>query len=189
MRMRSTARIGCGPTCFRVPSGSAPSTAGGSRRALPARTPCFSPLSTSRSTGRPASGRICGSSRRTASIEVGHLAFSPLLQRTPAATEAMYLMMRQAFELGYRRYEWKCDALNAAVAARGASGSDSPSRASSARLLVYKGRNRDTAWYSIIDSEWPATRCRVPALAGSREFRRAGSPAVVDRRRSAGDEA
>jgi RimJ/RimL family protein N-acetyltransferase len=89
------------------------------------------------------------------SIEVGHLAFSPLLQRTPAATEAMYLMMRRAFALGYRRYEWKCDALNA------------PSRAAAQRLglsyegvfrqaTVYKGRNRDTAWYAAIDSEWPA---------------------------------
>jgi len=88
-------------------------------------------------------------------IEVGHLAFSPLLQRTRAATEAMYLMMKHAFELGYRRYEWKCDALNAA------------SRRAAERLgfrfegvfrqaAVYKGRNRDTAWYSIIDSEWPA---------------------------------
>jgi RimJ/RimL family protein N-acetyltransferase len=88
-------------------------------------------------------------------IEVGHINLSPLLQRTPAATEAMYLMMKQAFELGYRRYEWKCDALNAA------------SRAAAERLgftfegifrqaLVYKGRNRDTAWYSIIDREWPA---------------------------------
>jgi RimJ/RimL family protein N-acetyltransferase len=86
-------------------------------------------------------------------IEVGHLAFSPLLQRTAAATEAMYLMMKHAFELGYRRYEWKCDALNAA------------SRRAAERLgfmfegifrqaVVYKGRNRDTAWYSIIDSEW-----------------------------------
>ena len=88
-------------------------------------------------------------------VEVGHLAFSPLLQRTRAATEAMYLMMRHAFELGYRRYEWKCDALNA------------PSRRAAARLgftfegifrqaIVYKERNRDTAWYSVIDSEWPA---------------------------------
>jgi RimJ/RimL family protein N-acetyltransferase len=87
-------------------------------------------------------------------IEVGHLAFSPLLQRTRAATEAMYLMMKHAFQLGYRRYEWKCDALNAA------------SRRAAERLgfrfegifrqaVVYKGRNRDTAWYSIIDSEWP----------------------------------
>ena len=89
------------------------------------------------------------------SIEVGHIAYSPLLQRTPAATETMYLMMRRAFELGYRRYEWKCDALNA------------PSRAAAQRLglsfegifrqaRVNKGRNRDTAWFAAIDSEWPA---------------------------------
>jgi RimJ/RimL family protein N-acetyltransferase len=89
------------------------------------------------------------------SIEVGHINFSPLLQRKPAATEAMYLMMKQAFELGYRRYEWKCDALNAR------------SRAAAKRLglsyegifrqaTVYKGRNRDTAWYAAIDTEWPA---------------------------------
>ena len=89
------------------------------------------------------------------SIEVGHIAYSPLLQRTPAATEAMYLMMARAFTLGYRRYEWKCDALNAA------------SRAAAQRLglsyegifrqaRVNKGRNRDTAWYAAIDAEWPA---------------------------------
>jgi RimJ/RimL family protein N-acetyltransferase len=90
-------------------------------------------------------------------IEVGHLAYSPRLQRTPAATEAMYLMMRRAFDLGYRRYEWKCNAHNAR------------SRAAAQRLgftfegvfrqhMVYKGRNRDTAWYSIIDGEWPRIR-------------------------------
>ena len=91
-------------------------------------------------------------------IEVGHLNFSPALQRTPAATEAMFLMMRRAFdELGYRRYEWKCDSLNA------------PSRRAAERLgfvyegtfrqaLVYKGRSRDTAWFSIIDREWPALK-------------------------------
>ena len=89
------------------------------------------------------------------SIEVGHILYSPTLQRTPAATEAMYLMMKRAFELGYRRYEWKCDALNAA------------SRAAAQRLgllfegvfrqaTVYKGRSRDTAWYSAIDAEWPS---------------------------------
>lgn len=89
------------------------------------------------------------------SIEVGHINYSPLLQRTPAATEAMYLMMKQAFDLGYRRYEWKCNALNA------------PSRVAAERLgfsfegvfrqaAVVKGRNRDTAWYSVIDAEWPA---------------------------------
>ena len=91
-------------------------------------------------------------------IEVGGINYSPRLQRRPAATEAMYLLMRRVFdELGYRRYEWKCDALNA------------PSRAAALRLgfcyeglfrqaTVYKGRNRDTAWFSIIDSEWPALR-------------------------------
>ena len=90
-------------------------------------------------------------------IEVGDINYSPRLQRQPAATEAMYLMMRQVFALGYRRYEWKCDALNA------------PSRAAAQRLgfsyeglfrqaLVYKGRNRDTAWYAILDTEWPSLR-------------------------------
>jgi RimJ/RimL family protein N-acetyltransferase len=89
------------------------------------------------------------------SIEVGHLNYSPALQRTIAATEAMYLMMKRAFELGYRRYEWKCNALNLA------------SRAAAQRLglsyegvfrqaRVDKGRNRDTAWYAAIDKEWPA---------------------------------
>lgn len=88
-------------------------------------------------------------------IEVGHLGYSPLLQRTPAATEAMFRMMQYAFARGYRRYEWKCHALNA------------PSRAAAERLgfryeglfrqaAVVKGRNRDTAWFSILDSEWPA---------------------------------
>ncbi|MBT6069683.1 MAG: GNAT family N-acetyltransferase [Proteobacteria bacterium] len=91
------------------------------------------------------------------SIEVGHIHFSPALQRTPTATEAMYLMMRYAFELGYRRYEWKCDALN------------NRSRRAALRLglsfegifrqaTVYKSRNRDTAWFAAIDSEWPALK-------------------------------
>lgn len=91
-------------------------------------------------------------------VEVGHISYSPQLQKTPAVTEAMFLMMRRAFdELGYRRYEWKCDALNAA------------SRTSAERLgfvfegvfrqaTIYKGRNRDTAWYSIIDAQWPALK-------------------------------
>ena len=91
-------------------------------------------------------------------IEVGGINYSPRLQRRPAATEAMYLLMRRVFdELGYRRYEWKCDSLNA------------PSRSAAQRIgfryeglfrqaTVYKGRNRDTAWFSILDSEWPALR-------------------------------
>lgn len=89
------------------------------------------------------------------SIEVGYIAMAPQLQRTRAATDAMYLMMKWAFEAGYRRYEWKCDALNR------------PSRRAAQRLgftyegvfrqaTVVKGRNRDTAWFAVIDSEWPA---------------------------------
>jgi RimJ/RimL family protein N-acetyltransferase len=93
-------------------------------------------------------------------IEVGGINYAPPLQRTPAATEAMYLMMCRVFdELGYRRYEWKCDSLNA------------PSRAAAQRLgfqyegmfrqaTVYKARNRDTCWFSILDSEWPALKAR-----------------------------
>jgi RimJ/RimL family protein N-acetyltransferase len=111
-----------------------------------------------KASGRPAGVasylRIAPSS---GSIEVGHIHYSPGLKRTPAATEAMYLMMKRAFELGYRRYEWKCDALNQA------------SRAAAQRLglsfegifrqaTVYKGRNRDTAWYAAIDAEWSALR-------------------------------
>ena len=93
-------------------------------------------------------------------IEVGHLHFSNTLKKTPVATEAMYLMMYRAFEeLGYRRYEWKCDSLN------------QPSRSAAERLgfkfegifrqdRIYKNRNRDTAWFSIIDSEWPELKSR-----------------------------
>ena len=106
------------------------------------------------------------------SIEVGHINYSPKLQRTIAATEAMYLMMRRAFELGYRRYEWKCNALNV------------PSRAAALRLgfsyegifrqaRVDKGRNRDTAWYAMIDGEWPLV---------DRAFRRWLDPSNFDER-------
>jgi RimJ/RimL family protein N-acetyltransferase len=87
-------------------------------------------------------------------MEVGHLAFSPLMQRTPVATEAMYLMMRHAFELGYRRYEWKCDALNAA-SRRAAERLGFTFEGIFRQAIVYKGRSRDTAWFSIIDREWP----------------------------------
>ena len=92
------------------------------------------------------------------SIEVGGIVYAPPFQRGIAATEAMYLMMRRAFdELGYRRYAWQCNSLNAR------------SRAAAARLgftfegvwrqaNVHKGRNRDTAWFSILDSEWPAIK-------------------------------
>ena len=91
-------------------------------------------------------------------IEVGHINFAPALQRTPAATEAMYLMMRQVFDVwGYRRYEWKCNDLN------------NRSKQAAHRLgfcfegvfrqaAVIKGHNRDTAWFSMLDSEWPTIK-------------------------------
>jgi RimJ/RimL family protein N-acetyltransferase len=91
-------------------------------------------------------------------IEVGHLAFSPLLQRRPAATEAMYLMMRRAFdELGYRRYEWKCDSFNA-PSCRAAERLGFRYEGTFRQAVVMKGRSRDNAWYSIVDGEWPALR-------------------------------
>jgi RimJ/RimL family protein N-acetyltransferase len=112
-------------------------------------------------------------------IEVGGLVFSPRLQRRPAATEAMYLMMRRVFdELGYRRYEWKCDSHNL------------PSRAAAARLgfryeglfrqaMITRGRNRDTAWFSIIDSEWPVLRAAFERWLEPTNFDDAG----IQRRR------
>ncbi len=90
-------------------------------------------------------------------IEVGHLAFSPRLQRTHAATEAMYLMMRQTFALGYRRYEWKCNANNLG-SRRAAERLGFTFEGTFRQHMVYKSRNRDTAWYSILDAEWPRVR-------------------------------
>lgn len=105
-----------------------------------------------------------------ASIEIGYIHFSPALQGTIGATEAQYLMMRHVFEeLGYRRYEWKCDALNA------------PSRAAALRLgftfegifrqaVVYKGRNRDTAWFSVLDTDWPILKAAFEAWLAPSNF-------------------
>jgi RimJ/RimL family protein N-acetyltransferase len=90
-------------------------------------------------------------------IEVGHIAYSPRLQKTPIASEAMFLLMKRAFsELGYRRYEWKCDSLNEA-SRRAAERFGFSFNGIFEQALVYKNRNRDTAWYSILDHEWPAT--------------------------------
>jgi RimJ/RimL family protein N-acetyltransferase len=91
-------------------------------------------------------------------VEVGHIVLAPAMQRTPLATEAQYLLARQVFEtLGYRRYEWKCDALNAA------------SRRAALRFgfafegifrshMIVKGRSRDTAWFAMTDADWPARK-------------------------------
>jgi RimJ/RimL family protein N-acetyltransferase len=107
-------------------------------------------------------------------IEVGNILYTPALQRTAGATEAMYLMARHIFDdLGYRRYEWKCDSLNA------------PSRSAALRLgfqfegifrqhMIIKGRNRDTAWFSMLDSEWPARKAAFERWLAPDNFDSAG---------------
>ena len=108
------------------------------------------------------------------SIEVGHIHYSPLLQRTRAATEAMYLMARRVFdELGYRRYEWKCDALNEA-SRRAAERLGFTYEGTFRKHRIYKGRNRDTAWYSITDSEWPPIRAAMEAWLDTSNFDESG---------------
>lgn len=125
------------------------------------------------------SGHVCGVASlmrikpEAGSIEVGGITYAPELQRTPAATEAMFLLMQWAFKAGYRRYEWKCDALNI------------PSRRAAERLgfsyegvfrqaLVVKGRNRDTAWFACIDKEWPALQEAYRAWLAPSNFDRNG---------------
>jgi RimJ/RimL family protein N-acetyltransferase len=92
-------------------------------------------------------------------IEVGHIVYAPTLQRTPLGTEAQYLLARYAFDtLGYRRYEWSCNALNAG-SRRAALRYGFIFEGIMRQHMIAKGRNRDTAWYSMLDSEWP--RCRA----------------------------
>ncbi|KAK5064415.1 hypothetical protein LTR84_000248 [Exophiala bonariae] len=107
---------------------------------------------------------------KSRSVEVGNIMFSPLLQRTKAATEAMYLLAKHVFvDLGYRRYEWKCDNLNG------------PSKRAALRFgftfegifrqhMIYKSRSRDTAWFSIIDTEWPVVRRAFEAWLADTNF-------------------
>jgi RimJ/RimL family protein N-acetyltransferase len=107
-------------------------------------------------------------------IEVGSILYTPSLQRTAGTTEAMYLMAHHAFEdLGYRRYEWKCDSHN------------EPSRRAALRLgftfegifrrhMIVKGRNRDTAWYSMLDCEWPGRKAAFERWLDPANFEAAG---------------
>ncbi len=112
------------------------------------------------------------------SIEVGHIHFAPPMQRGPAATEAIWLTMAWAFAAGYRRFEWKCDALN------------HRSRRAAQRLglsfegifrqaAVVKGRNRDTAWFAAIDAEWPALDAAFRAWLDPANFDRDGRQKVA----------
>lgn len=107
------------------------------------------------------------------SIETGWLTFAPRLQRTRESTEAVYLLMKWAFAAGYRRFEWKCNAANL------------PSRRAAERFgmsfegifrqaSIVKGRNRDTAWFAAIDSEWPALRDAFEAWLDATNFNEAG---------------
>lgn len=128
-----------------------------------------------RKTGR--AGGVCAYMRPDPAngvIEIGSIHYSDELKRTPATTEAMYLLMRHVFDdLGYRRYEWKCNSLN------------TPSRRTALRLgfrfegifrnhMVVKGRNRDTAWFSVLDSEWPALKSAYEAWLAPENFDRDG---------------
>jgi RimJ/RimL family protein N-acetyltransferase len=112
------------------------------------------------------------------SIEVGNIIFTPALQRSCGATEAMYLMARHVFDdLSYRRYEWKCNALN------------QPSRRAALRLgftfegvfrqhMIVKGRNRDTAWFSMLDSEWPRLQANFEQWLSPSNFDESGRQKV-----------
>lgn len=103
-------------------------------------------------------------------IEIGHIWFAPQLQRTTAATEAIYLLARHAFDdLGYRRVEWKCNALNAA-SRRAAERFGFAFEGVFRKHQIVKGRNRDTAWYAIIDDEWPIIRAGFQAWLSPENF-------------------
>jgi len=138
---------------------------------------------TGKAVGRQSMMRI---DARMGSIEIGHIYWGPLLSRTPAATEAQFLFAEYVFdELGYRRYEWKCDNENA------------PSRRAAARFgfsfdglfrqhMVVKGKNRDTAWFSILDRDWPALRAAYVQWLDPGNFHNDGrqKKALEDYRRS-----
>lgn len=103
-------------------------------------------------------------------VEIGHIHFAPALQGSTPATEALHLMMKRVFdELGYRRCEWKCDALNA-PSMRAAKRLGFRFEGTFRQAMVYKGRNRDTAWFSILDREWPALREALEAWLAPANF-------------------
>ena len=107
-------------------------------------------------------------------IEVGNIVYSPALQRTPLGTEAQYLIVRYAIEtLGYRRYEWKCDDKNAA-SKRAAKRYGFTHEATFRQHMIVKGRNRDTAWFSILDNEWPARKAAFERWLAPENFDRDG---------------
>jgi RimJ/RimL family protein N-acetyltransferase len=113
------------------------------------------------------------------SIEIGHIWFAPALQRTRAATEAIYLLARHAFEqLGYRRLEWKCDALNAA-SIRAARRFGFSYEGTFRQHMIVKGRNRDTAWFALLDRDWPAQRAAFERWLAPENFEPDGRQRVA----------
>ena len=145
-----------------------------SRRARPTR--CSSPSSTTPRGARSAIRRFLRIDPPNRVIEVGNIMYTPAMQRTAGATEAQYLFARYVFdELGYRRYEWKCNNLNA------------PSKRAAKRFgftfegvfrqhMIVKGRNRDTAWFAMLDSEWPARKAAYERWLEPDNFDAPGPP-------------
>lgn len=108
-------------------------------------------------------------------IEIGHIWFAPVLQKTPAATDAIFIMLRHALDdLGYRRMEWKCDAVNAA-SRRAATRFGFSYEGVFYQAVVVKGLNRDSAWFSIMDHEWPAIRTSFEQWLAPENFDEAGN--------------
>lgn len=128
---------------------------------------------------RMADGRLGGTlslmriTPAAGTVETGWLTFAPRLQRTREATEAVYLLMHWAFEAGYRRFEWKCDAANAA-SRRAARRFGFSFEGIFRQAAVVKGRNRDTAWFAAIDSEWPALRTAYETWLAPENFDESG---------------
>ena len=113
------------------------------------------------------------------SIEIGHIWFAPTLQKTRAATEAIYLLTRHAFEeLGYRRLEWKCDALNEA-SMRAARRFGFTYEGTFRQHMIVKGRNRDTAWFALLDRDWPQHRAAFERWLAPENFDADGRQRVV----------
>ena len=141
---------------------------------VPSRDPWFYSFVSTTSGDALGMGAFMRADPANGVIEIGHIWMSPALQRTRESTEAIFLMMRHAFDdLGSRRLEWKCNALNA------------PSRAAALRFgftyegtfrqhMINRGRNRDTAWYSVIDTEWPRIKACFEAWLAPSNFDSAG---------------
>ena len=111
-------------------------------------------------------------------IEVGHIHYSPLIQKKRIGTEAMYLMMKRVFdELGYRRYEWKCDSLNKA-SCKAAKRIGFNFEGILKQATIYKGRNRNTAWFAIIDKDWPKVKSSFENWLDDNNFNKDGSQKV-----------